>query len=601
MTTTLRTRLVAPLVLILSACPAGDGKNALLRTITEAAGTHCAQGGVAVQAGLDKNGNGTLDDAEVDATQTSYVCNGATGANGTPGATGAPGAQGPAGAAGLDGARTLWSVTPLSAGAACPNGGTRIDTGLDTNGDGTLEATEVTATTNLCDTTGLSAVHFGDITVASAADLTQLDGVEVVVGNLSFTDVFGTSLDLPTLRAVSGTISFSSSSAPPKGGGVSGAPRLPPSLTGLASVSFAALEHAGWLTVQQQTDLTSFSAPKLRYAYSLTLSDDALLTQVDLSALVSSSHALSITNDPALTTLSLPALVGANMLDFSGNAALTSLGLPVLAATYGLTVSGSGLATLSLPRLADANALTLADNASLTTLELPVLAKSDGSLNILRNAALTTLSFPALAKVNQLTVGSHATLATLSAPAFTQVNGFYISNNPVLDTCAVERLVAGLAATPSIIIVGNDTTKTCTFADRCHRFSVVDAGFITCLDHLAWSDAQALCADAGADLAWFDSQAQFSGYRDAIDGGLAPRETWLGYTDVVTTGTWVPTHAGVTSTLDLSTTNQDFWNPGEGHDGPPDTCALMWPRWEWHTGVIDGACSSLMAPLCRVP
>jgi len=59
--------------------PAGStgpaGQNALVGVAPEPAGTNCSGGGISVKSGLDANGNGTLDAAEV--TNTQYVCNGA--------------------------------------------------------------------------------------------------------------------------------------------------------------------------------------------------------------------------------------------------------------------------------------------------------------------------------------------------------------------------------------------------------------------------------------------------------------------------------------------------------------------------------------------
>ncbi|HEY8212163.1 MAG TPA: phage tail protein [Myxococcaceae bacterium] len=51
------------------------GQNALVSVAPEPAGAQCSGAGIAVKSGLDANGNGTLDAAEV--TQTNYVCNGA--------------------------------------------------------------------------------------------------------------------------------------------------------------------------------------------------------------------------------------------------------------------------------------------------------------------------------------------------------------------------------------------------------------------------------------------------------------------------------------------------------------------------------------------
>ncbi|SDX14683.1 DUF7151 family protein, partial [Flagellimonas zhangzhouensis] len=55
--------------------PAGaDGLKSLVVTTTEPAGANCSAGGIKVESGIDDNGNGTLDLAEVDSTE--YVCNG---------------------------------------------------------------------------------------------------------------------------------------------------------------------------------------------------------------------------------------------------------------------------------------------------------------------------------------------------------------------------------------------------------------------------------------------------------------------------------------------------------------------------------------------
>jgi len=71
-----------------------NGKNALIRTTPEAAGTNCANGGVKIEAGLDADANGQLSDAEVNGSQTKFLCNGATGATGAQGPTGPTGSGG---------------------------------------------------------------------------------------------------------------------------------------------------------------------------------------------------------------------------------------------------------------------------------------------------------------------------------------------------------------------------------------------------------------------------------------------------------------------------------------------------------------------------
>jgi len=53
-----------------------NGLNALVKTTVEPAGANCAAGGTKVETGLDANNNGVLDLAEINAAQTTYVCNG---------------------------------------------------------------------------------------------------------------------------------------------------------------------------------------------------------------------------------------------------------------------------------------------------------------------------------------------------------------------------------------------------------------------------------------------------------------------------------------------------------------------------------------------
>lgn len=83
---------------------------------------------------------------------------GAQGPQGAPGANGNDGAQGPAGDAGTPGAPALVKSTTEPAGTHCPNGGTKLEVGVDTNFNGTLEATELSSTSYVCDDPGHNAL-----------------------------------------------------------------------------------------------------------------------------------------------------------------------------------------------------------------------------------------------------------------------------------------------------------------------------------------------------------------------------------------------------------------------------------------------------------
>ncbi|MGM0577375.1 MAG: DUF7151 family protein, partial [Myxococcota bacterium] len=92
--------------------PAGedgqDGLTALTEVSDEPAGDNCTAGGQRVDAGLDDDGSGTLEDDEIDST--SFVCDGQDGDVGR---------QGPAGEDGQDGLTALTEVSDEPAGDNC--------------------------------------------------------------------------------------------------------------------------------------------------------------------------------------------------------------------------------------------------------------------------------------------------------------------------------------------------------------------------------------------------------------------------------------------------------------------------------------------------
>lgn len=176
----------------------------------EPASKNCAQGGSKIQSGIDTNANAILDPVEV--TSTSYVCNGATGAAGlnalinvssepvgsncASGGSriqagvdlngnsvldsaevtsnsfvchGVIGATGPAGAAGASGFNSLVNVTPEPAGANCSSGGNKIQAGLDTNRDGVLGSDEITSTQYTCNGTFPASYDITPPTITTTA------------------------------------------------------------------------------------------------------------------------------------------------------------------------------------------------------------------------------------------------------------------------------------------------------------------------------------------------------------------------------------------------------------------------------------------------
>jgi hypothetical protein len=92
-----------------------------------------------------------LDPGEIE--NTFFVCNGEVG---PPGPGGPPGPEGegppgPEGPPGEDGDTPLIDIVPIPQGSEeCPEGGIRVSTGNDTNGNGVLDPDEITDTVFVC-------------------------------------------------------------------------------------------------------------------------------------------------------------------------------------------------------------------------------------------------------------------------------------------------------------------------------------------------------------------------------------------------------------------------------------------------------------------
>lgn len=122
------------------------------------AGEDCAEGGVAISHGLDTNENGVLDPSEIEETET--VCHGDSASNGGT----------------SNNAQSLIRVVSVVAGGDCPNGGARIDTGIDTNGDNVLDDEEVTDSVYVCN--GLDGAN----APASMVDVSRVENAEGCTG-----------------------------------------------------------------------------------------------------------------------------------------------------------------------------------------------------------------------------------------------------------------------------------------------------------------------------------------------------------------------------------------------------------------------------------
>jgi hypothetical protein len=174
-------------------CNAQGG--ALIETSPVDPGVECESGGIEILIGIDTSGDRVLDDDEIDPDLTQYVCNGAkgdTGAqglqgvqgmNGQNGQQGADGSDGANGSDGADGSDVASRVTMLEAGSdECASGGVLIDTGVDEDGNGSLDDDEVDATQKICNGQNGNGQAFAFEPIAKNKECGTNTGVRVLSG-----------------------------------------------------------------------------------------------------------------------------------------------------------------------------------------------------------------------------------------------------------------------------------------------------------------------------------------------------------------------------------------------------------------------------------
>jgi len=84
-----RPLILAPVFVLLSSCGGGGdnapeafaSSSAARTSLLQTNDSDCPDGGILVETGIDENGNGVLDNSEVDSKEK--VCNGSAGVNGT--------------------------------------------------------------------------------------------------------------------------------------------------------------------------------------------------------------------------------------------------------------------------------------------------------------------------------------------------------------------------------------------------------------------------------------------------------------------------------------------------------------------------------------
>ena len=152
-------------VVVLTACGGDNSKpsesgsasasRSLLLTVND---IDCPNGGILVETGIDENGNGSLEDSEVDNVEK--VCNGVDGSDGADGSNG------------VNGLSALVNQVAEPVGGNCAFGGVRFDVGIDSDNSGVLESVEVSSIEFICETQN------------PLSDNARLDGIQLSAGQL---------------------------------------------------------------------------------------------------------------------------------------------------------------------------------------------------------------------------------------------------------------------------------------------------------------------------------------------------------------------------------------------------------------------------------
>jgi hypothetical protein len=129
-----------------------DGTSTLVETADEPPGTNCAHGGLAVRTGIDDDGDGELDNDEVDAT--AYVC---------------------------EHRSTLIVASAEPPGENCVAGGVRMTAGVDVDDDGELDDAEIATTTFACHGSDADRVAVR-VDVESPGVNCSAGGLEILIG-----------------------------------------------------------------------------------------------------------------------------------------------------------------------------------------------------------------------------------------------------------------------------------------------------------------------------------------------------------------------------------------------------------------------------------
>lgn len=326
--------------------------------------------------------------------------------------------------AGADGQQPLVRIDDEPAGSHCAAGGSAVHVGLDTNGDQVLEDSEIETTSYLC-RAGNPTTITGSFVVRNSIDAAQLVGVTAITGNLDIDAVGLTSIDLSALHTLGGTLTVTGFSGTVLGlPALSSAGHLYVGSQAAAEIAAPALTTVGNITLSNYVG-TTVPLPALTTAGDIMISGAPHLTSLSFPA-ITSAGAIGIQACNALASFSAPQLATASNVSVSWDPALTSFEVDSLASVASVSFGNVALTTLALPHITTLSSLNLSGMPVLASVDFSNLTAVTWSLYIESDPVLTALSFPALTSVSSLLpsggamyISDNALLSSFSAPSWT--------------------------------------------------------------------------------------------------------------------------------------------------------------------------------------
>jgi len=378
---------------------------ALWRHDREAPGDRCPHGGTAIRSGVDRDGNGVLDDREVQ--RTAYTCP-------------------------LVPVVAPLRLRPEPAGPGCPTGGTAVDTGMDDDASGALDAGEVDATRTFC---GEDEIVDDDVVIDDGTpreELARFARARVITGHLAISA--RVAVELPALELVGGSVIIAD---------------------GATQVRLPALTSVSRDVLVRGASLKTMALPALAMVGDrVRILDTRVLAPVVLPALTRVGGDVVLAGAPAVSAPRL-ATIGRN-LELGTLRGLVAM--PALREVDRQLVLRGRSGRFDLSGLQRVEDLRIEFELGLDAVALPSLRLIRGSL-IVSSPTLTRLSLPALERVfDRVAVGgiaepingvvygsgwpSHVKkLAALELPSLVDVEvSMTVANAPQLAALTLAKL-----------------------------------------------------------------------------------------------------------------------------------------------------------------